>query len=602
MPFFNQAMVNRVLRRRRQPSSAPNPTPELQQRKSFPNGIKTLCSPDDGTIDIVFIHGLTGDREATWTAEGATEPWPKSLLPSILPTARILTFGYDAFVVDWRRPVSENFIGNHAWNLLTSLSSYRDNDDTNERPVIFVCHSLGGLVCKDALFQSRQRSEKHLQSILDCTRGIIFLGTPHHGAGLANLAEVVSRSIGLLKQTNPKIVDVLKRDSEVLARIQEGFHTMIKAHSTAETPPIEVTCFYEELPVLGVGLVVPQYSAILPGYITIGIHRNHMDMTKFVNSEDPGFVAVCGELRRWIRDTDLNERSHTKKSPAVKPHAACQHGKNGRQYNLFANGAQRIADGHYFEAGGDQNFGMIPPKALSHYLPVLESLIPNDTSITTPHLWHNNLHGDNIFIDPQNPKFITSIFDRQSTQISHNHIRDPAFLDWDSLEPERARPTAAVREYTTQNIFIGWRKLTRAKSPALYRVIESRKTPAFGMIFLAHRMFEYGEAHFQSLLVDLKDHWEDLPGVSGDFPFPFSFSDAEIERNKLVSDGAVAGTELVAGVKEQLGDLWPDKGLIEHERYEECRAALEEVRDRIVEELGESEEEREEYRRLWPFD
>ncbi|GJP90514.1 putative phosphotransferase enzyme family protein [Aspergillus niger] len=115
-------------------------------------------------------------------------------------------------------------------------------------------------------------------------------------------------------------------------------------------------------------------------------------------------------------------------------------------------------------------------------------------------------------------------------------------------------------------------------------------------------MFEYGEAHFQSLLVDLKDHWEDLPGVSGDFPFPFSFSDAEIERNKLVSDGAVAGTELVAGVKEQLGDLWPDKGLIEHERYEECRAALEEVRDRIVEELGESEEEREEYRRLWPFD
>ena len=30
---------------------------------------------------------------------------------------------------------------------------------------------------------------------------------------------------------------------------------MVKAHSTAETPPIEVTCFYEELPVLGVGLV-----------------------------------------------------------------------------------------------------------------------------------------------------------------------------------------------------------------------------------------------------------------------------------------------------------------------------------------------------------
>ncbi|KAH7176204.1 hypothetical protein EDB81DRAFT_772114 [Dactylonectria macrodidyma] len=26
-----------------------------------------------------------------------------------------------------------------------------------------------------------------------------------------------------------------------------------------------------------------------------------MDMTKFANNEDPGFIALCGELRRWIR-------------------------------------------------------------------------------------------------------------------------------------------------------------------------------------------------------------------------------------------------------------------------------------------------------------
>ena len=101
----------------------------------------------------------------------------------------------------------------------------------------------------------RQQSERHLHNIFHSTRGIIFLGTPHHGADIATWAAVISRSIGLLKQTNPKIVDVLKRDSEVLARIQDGFYTMVKAHSTAETPPIEVTCFYEELPVLGVGLV-----------------------------------------------------------------------------------------------------------------------------------------------------------------------------------------------------------------------------------------------------------------------------------------------------------------------------------------------------------
>ena len=26
-----------------------------------------------------------------------------------------------------------------------------------------------------------------------------------------------------------------------------------------------------------------------------------MGMTKFASSDDPGFLAVCGELRRWIK-------------------------------------------------------------------------------------------------------------------------------------------------------------------------------------------------------------------------------------------------------------------------------------------------------------
>jgi len=37
----------------------------------------------------------------TWTDRDASEPWPKALLPSEIPTARALTFGYDAYVADW---------------------------------------------------------------------------------------------------------------------------------------------------------------------------------------------------------------------------------------------------------------------------------------------------------------------------------------------------------------------------------------------------------------------------------------------------------------------------------------------------------------------
>lgn len=68
-------------------------------------------------------------------------------------------------------------------------------------------------------------------------------------------------------------------------------------------------------------------------------------------------------------------------------------------------------------------------------------------------------------------------------------------------------------------------------------------------------MIEYGEAHFQSLLVDLKDSWAVLPAVTSNIPFPFDFPEADFEHIKLDSDGAVAETELVAEVKERMGDL-----------------------------------------------
>jgi hypothetical protein len=76
------------------------------------------------------VHGLTGDREKTWTAKEAESSWPQALLPGKVPNARILTYGYDAYPADWRSMVSENKIGDHAMNLLTSINTYREEDDT----------------------------------------------------------------------------------------------------------------------------------------------------------------------------------------------------------------------------------------------------------------------------------------------------------------------------------------------------------------------------------------------------------------------------------------------------------------------------------------
>lgn len=103
---------------------------------------------------------------------------------------------------------------------------------------------------------SKYRPNGHLQAIVNSTRGIAFLGTPHHGAGLAIWADHFLKWISIFKQTNKSIVKTLRRDSEVLARIQDSFHTIIQARNRDTNNSIEITCFFEELPIPGVGLVI----------------------------------------------------------------------------------------------------------------------------------------------------------------------------------------------------------------------------------------------------------------------------------------------------------------------------------------------------------
>lgn len=96
----------------------------------------------------MFIHGLTGKRSKTWTAPGATEPWPKTLLQPSMPEARLITFGYDADVLKFAKPAGQNTVRDNGKNLMDDLTGLRYKTKTLTRPMIFVVHSLGGLVIK----------------------------------------------------------------------------------------------------------------------------------------------------------------------------------------------------------------------------------------------------------------------------------------------------------------------------------------------------------------------------------------------------------------------------------------------------------------------
>lgn len=112
--------------------------------------------------------------------------------------------------------------------------------------IIFVGHSLGGLIIQQALCASKNAVEDYMQAILERTYAIAFLGTPHLGADLAGWAVFGSQVMNALKYSNTNLLDVLRSGSEMLAQIQESFHKTLRLRER-NGRPIEITCFYEQL-------------------------------------------------------------------------------------------------------------------------------------------------------------------------------------------------------------------------------------------------------------------------------------------------------------------------------------------------------------------
>lgn len=230
-------------------------TPLVPIGKGPNYGVKVLY--DGGTeagVDIVFVHGLTGNAYSTWLHKGTNVHWPSHLLPQDLPDIRVLSFGYDADIVNLWGPASMSRLSNHAENMVGDLVRTREDTNTETRKIMFLAHSLGGLVTEHAINLSRTAGEEHLRQIEHCTVGIVFLGVPHSGSDYAAWALFGTRMANVLKRANKDIVKVLEPDNEMLRVVQKGFHNILSLRKN-ERSEISVTCFYEELGVDMIGQV-----------------------------------------------------------------------------------------------------------------------------------------------------------------------------------------------------------------------------------------------------------------------------------------------------------------------------------------------------------
>ena len=156
-----------------------------------------------------------------------TTYWPRDLVPSTIPNARVLTYGYDTRIRHKAGPSGsrDTTVYDIAWDFLVALEAERRAESS--RPIIFVVHSLGGIVIKEMLRRSSDcyQSQTHLRDIYISTIGIMFFGTPHSGADprtfFHHIAEKFFKALGF--SVDEQIVNSLLPSSERLKELRDSF-------------------------------------------------------------------------------------------------------------------------------------------------------------------------------------------------------------------------------------------------------------------------------------------------------------------------------------------------------------------------------------------
>lgn len=137
-------------------------------------------------VDIVFLHGLLGCPFGTWTCgEEEDTVWAQQWLLDDMKqeglNPRVLSVGYDSQLLAsgsiWK-PMCFEETGSE---ILSQLNAARVG--SGDRPVVFVTHSLGGVLLKQVLLTSE--SQENESNLIDNVNGVVFYGVPHHGSPVA---------------------------------------------------------------------------------------------------------------------------------------------------------------------------------------------------------------------------------------------------------------------------------------------------------------------------------------------------------------------------------------------------------------------------------
>lgn len=242
---------------------------------------------------VVFVHGLRGDKESTWTVTNGWKFWQQGVfwpdwLADDIPGTVVWSLGYGASATRWNPNGAAMALADRAANVLPTLVSELSG---TEGDIILVGYSLGGLVINATLRHAEAVAphDADTANFLRRVRGIVQLGTPNSGAGLATLGKRFSRIVKPRETLND-----LPRDGAYLRDLNSWFRAYVSTNNVAA---LVIT---ERQPAGVLGVVVKPSSAdpgLPPNVKVVPVDEDHFSLAQPKSRESEVYRLIADFVR-----------------------------------------------------------------------------------------------------------------------------------------------------------------------------------------------------------------------------------------------------------------------------------------------------------------
>jgi len=241
------------------PSHSPSKPPATEEQDV---GLSRYIRRTNADTVIVFVHGIFGGSVGTWTNSETHAYWPTLLLDdAAFKGADVYVYSYSTPYFGPSYTIDE---------LIENMRLVLENDEVfqSHKRVVFLCHSMGGLLVRGYL--------KRYQGQATQVPLIYFYSTPTAGSQITQLAHFMSK--------NPQLKGMLPAHAgDFVTDLQHDWRAL-PTHPNSR-------CAYETLDTYGIRIVDEQSATALCDGPVDPIRASHIDIVKPRDKNDISYVA-----------------------------------------------------------------------------------------------------------------------------------------------------------------------------------------------------------------------------------------------------------------------------------------------------------------------